>query len=284
LVTPLTDRPAMVRALAGRRTYAADHPINGRSPITAPPDDEEETPMPEPNGQGGGTLVYLVRHGATQLNNTTDTSQDRIRGWTDVPLTDEGREEAAKAAADLQDKNIGYLATSDLSRAKETADIIGQAIGVKPVAMRGLRPWDLGKFAGMSTKEALPQIAEYVQKRPGEPVPGGESFDDFKARAFAGLADALNAAGGKQLAIVTHHRVERLMEAWQQAGQPASHAIDIPAFLEKGDPPGGVEELHVDAEALGTADIQSASAGGTSPAPSRSMFPAEVPPGLDANA
>jgi broad specificity phosphatase PhoE len=268
----------MVRALAGRCTYAADHPINGRSPITAPPDDEDD--MPATNGQGGGTLVYLVRHGATQLNNTTDTSQDRIRGWTDVPLTDEGREEAAKAASALQDKDIGYIATSDLSRAQETADIIGKALGIEPQPMMGLRPWNLGEFSGKSTKEVLPKLAEYVQKRPGEPVPGGESFNAFKARAFEGIAEALEAAGSKQLALITHHRVERLMEAWLRAGQPASHAIDIPTFLQKGDPPGGVEELHIDAEALG----ESASEGGASQIPSRSMFPADAPPSLDADA
>lgn len=270
MAEPLQDRPAMVRALQGKRTYAADHPINGRSPITAPPDDEDEEPMPATNG---GTLIYLVRHGATKLNNTTDTSQDRIRGWTDVPLTDEGRREAESAAAALQGKGVGYLATSDLSRAEETADIIGKAIGVKPVPMMGLRPWNLGEFSGKSTKEALPQLAEYVQKRPDEPVPGGESFNDFKARAFAGIAEALKAAGQKQLAIVTHHRLERLMEAWQQAGQPASHAIDIPTFLEKGDPPGGVEELHIDSAAF-----QGDGGPDTTQPPERSMLPGPPPP------
>jgi broad specificity phosphatase PhoE len=266
----------MVRALAGRRTYAADHPINGRSPITAPPDDEgDSNPMPETNGSGGGTLVYLVRHGATQLNNTSDTSQDRIRGWTDVPLTDEGRQEAEKAAAELKDKGIGYIATSDLSRARETADIIGKALGIEPVPMMGLRPWNLGEFSGKSTKEALPQLAEYVQKRPDEPVPGGESFNAFKARAFEGLADALNAAGNKQLALITHHRVERLMEAWLRAGQPASHAINIPTFLQKGGPPGGVEELRIDADALGGGGE---GGDGAQPEGQPPMIPCEPPP------
>lgn len=247
MAAPLEDREGVVRALQGRRRYAGDHPINGRSPVTAPPDDDDDD---VDNDALGGPRVYLVRHGATKLNNTTDTSQDRIRGWTDVPLTDEGRREAESAAADLQGKGIGYIATSDLSRARETAEIIGKKLGLRPVSFQGLRPWDLGEFSGKSTKEVLPKIADYVQKHPEEPVPGGESFDSFKDRAFAGLQEALAAAKGRPLAIITHHRVERLMEAWQQAGQPANHAIDIPTFLQKGDPPGGVEELNINTAAL----------------------------------
>jgi alpha-ribazole phosphatase len=273
MAEPLNDREGVVRALQGKRTFAEDHPINGRSPIAAPPDQEgREEAL-------GGPRVYLVRHGATKLNNTTDTSQDRIRGWTDVPLTDEGRAEAKKAASALEGKGVGYIATSDLSRARETADIIGKKLGLKAVPMMGLRPWNLGEFSGKSTKEVLPQLADYVQKRPAAAVPGGESFDDFKERAFQGIADALKGAAGRPLAIVTHHRLERLMEAWRAAGQPASHAIDIATFLEKGDPPGGVEELHLDTAALkgGGGPDNPADGGGAVP-PKPSMIPATPPP------
>ncbi len=192
-----------------------------------------------------GGVIYILRHGATKLNNQTDMSEDRIRGWTDVPLAEEGRKEAQAAALKLKAKGVDAIVASDLSRAKETAAIIGKILGVKPAVSRGLRPWNLGTFAGTSTKEALPKIAEYAQKRPDKSVPEGESFNAFKERAFAGLADAIESNQGKVLVIVTHHRNERLYEAWEKAGRPEDLSIDLPTFLQKGDPPGGIKELAV---------------------------------------
>lgn len=194
------------------------------------------------------TEVYIVRHGATKLNNQTDMSEDRIRGWTDVPLADSGRVEARKAGLKLKSKGVQAIVSSDLSRAHETAQIIGKIVGVKPTATKGLRPWDLGAFAGCSTKDCLPKIAEYAQSKPDEPVPKGESFNQFKERAFAGLADALEAHPGKVLVIVTHHRDERLYEAWDRAGRREDLSIDMGTFLQKGDPPGGIKELKIGGE------------------------------------
>jgi broad specificity phosphatase PhoE/cation transport regulator ChaB len=198
----------------------------------------------------GLVTLHIVRHGATKMNNETDTSQDRIRGWTDVPLTDEGREEAVKAAGKLKKYGIQVIVHSDLSRATETAKIIGKELGIKPISSPKLRPWDLGKFSGMSTKDAMPQIEKYVRNEPDEPVPEGESFNDFRNRAFQGIKDAFKKAGGKTLAIVTHHRNERLMTAWDKVGQPADHTIDLNEFAKKGDPPGGVVEIDIDLKAL----------------------------------
>jgi broad specificity phosphatase PhoE len=217
-----------------------------------------------PNGapNNGSTIVYIVRHGATKLNNQVDMSEDRIRGWSDVPLVEEGREEARGAAKKLAGKGIKAIMTSDLSRAHETADIIGKVIGIKPIASQKLRPWNLGKLTGCTTKESLPKIANYVRNRPDEAVPGGESFNSFKARAFAGLAEAVtqNAA---PILIVTHHRDERLFEAWQKRGQPASHTIDLDTFLQKGDPPGGIKMMQIgkpESATSGAADMETTGA------------------------
>lgn len=189
--------------------------------------------------------VIIVRHGATKMNNQTDVSQDRIRSWLDVPLVKEGIDEAKETGEKLKGKGIKFVESSDLSRAKETADIIGKIIGVKPVYSHKLRPWDLGEFTGKSTKEALPKIAEYVKLKPNTKIPKGESFNTFKKRAFEGLAEAIARCKDNVIVIVTHHRLERLLEAWAKAGQPADHNIDLKTFLEKGDPPGGVRIIHV---------------------------------------
>ena len=198
--------------------------------------------------------LYIVRHGETKLNNDTDTSQDRIRGWTDVPLTDKGRQEAKVAGEKLKKHNIEVICCSPLSRAHETAKIIGKILNIKPVPIEGLKPWDLGELTGTSTKEALPKIAEYVRKKADKKVPEGESFNDFSNRAFEGFKEAIEKADGKTLCIVTHHRDERLIRAWVKAGCPADHHIDLDLFLQKGDPPGGVIALKINEENLGPGD------------------------------
>src|SRR5258706_18961 len=195
--------------------------------------------------------LYIVRHGETKLNNDTDTSQDRIRGWTDVPLTDKGRQEAKVAGEKLKKHNIEVICCSPLSRAHETAKIIGKILNIKPVTIDGLKPWNLGELTGTSTKEALPKIAEYVRKKADKKVPEGESFNDFSNRTFEGFKEAIEKADGKTLCVVTHHRDERLIRAWVKAGCPADHHIDLDFFLQKGDPPGGVVALKIDEEGLG---------------------------------
>jgi broad specificity phosphatase PhoE len=192
----------------------------------------------------------VVRHGATPLNNDTDLSEDRIRGWRDVPLAPAGKEEAKQAAEKLRHLGIQVIVTSSLVRAEETAQIISQQLGGIPVqANPNLRPWNLGNFTGATTKDALPQIAQYVTDRPDEPVPGGESFHQFMARANHGLQEAIQLANGRPLVVVTHHRNERLWKAEQATGwQPGQ--LDLDTFLQKGDPPGGVFEMQINPAVL----------------------------------
>src|SRR5215472_944111 len=213
------------------------------------------------NRRGKVATVYVVRHGATSMNNQTDLSQDRIRGWSDVPLAPQGREEAKKAAEELKQFGIQLIVTSDLTRAQETAHIISQELGGVPIQVsQKLRPWNLGDFTGANTKEALPKIAVFAQQTPDQPIPGGESFNQFKNRANQGLAEVVQLAQGRPVAIVTHHRDERLWKAEQAAGW--SGQVDLNVFLQKGDPPGGVFEMDVNPAALSSPAPQGGGAPG----------------------
>jgi broad specificity phosphatase PhoE len=193
--------------------------------------------------------IYVVRHGKTKFNGEAGISCDRERGWSDVPLTAEGREEARKAGAALKSKGLTAIVSSDLVRAKETAQIIGKIIGIKPEFSFKLRPWNLGDLTGMDMEKANPQIAAGT-KSPDKPVKGGESFNAFKTRAFQGLEEAVR-KHSDPLLIVCHHRLERLIAGWVKAGEPPSHAINLNTFLEQGDPPGGIIILHTSEAALG---------------------------------
>lgn len=183
--------------------------------------------------------LTIVRHGATRMNAKAGVSVDRERSFSNIPLTREGREEAEEAARKLQGKGIRLVRCSDLERAVETAQIISGVLKVDYKPSRKLRPWNLGTFTGKLMKDVTPQIAEYAKSKPDVPVPEGESFNAFRSRAFEGIAQFAD----DDALLVTHHRVERLLAAWNKAGQPISHAIDIAEFLKTGDQPGGIITL-----------------------------------------
>jgi probable phosphoglycerate mutase len=184
--------------------------------------------------------LWIVRHGATSLNGESNISVDRERGWSQVPLTAEGAEDARKAALKLQDKGIGAIVSSDLPRASETAEIIGKILEIDPEFSARLRPWQLGTYTDKAMTTVGPQIAAHARK-PDVCVPEGECFNEFKRRAFKGAAQAISRHLGKTLVLVCHLRVESLLKAWNTAGQPINHEIDVDAFLKQGDPPGGVK-------------------------------------------
>jgi broad specificity phosphatase PhoE len=192
----------------------------------------------------------VIRHGATKMNSQTDMSEDRIRGWRDVPLVAAGREEAHQAAADLSTEDIEVIVNSDLSRAEETAEIIGKDIGVKNHSTPLLRPWNLGVFTGKPTTEVLESIRRYACNTPDKSVPEGESFNTFCHRAARGLKTAFEIAGGKNLCIVTHHRDERFFFAWKAAGFPPDLGVEIKVFLEKGEAPGALMPFEIPRKAL----------------------------------
>lgn len=183
---------------------------------------------------------YIARHGATWQNAEAGVSEDRERSWSNAPLMQEGADEARKLAIKLRDMGagIGIIYCSDLVRSCQTAEIIGDILGIDAISSAKLRPWNLGVLTNKLMTQADPQIALYAQKRPDMAVPQGESFNDFKRRAFKGIAEAVGKYTDKTVLLVSHLRIESLLKAWQAAGQPISHGIDLDAFLKRGDPPG----------------------------------------------
>lgn len=204
----------------------------------------------------GLVTVWFMRHGATRFNNQTDMSQDRVRSWNDVPLTDEGREDAHKAGEKLA-KQVGdgscLIVSSSLGRAKETAQIVAKEIRaeggtVEVASTPKMLPWNLGKFTGMTTDEAHDGIKHYIEN-PDEVIDKGESFNDFRSRAVQGMLWALKKAGRRILIVVSHHRNERL---WATSGRPpeADAKIDAEKFLKPGEDPGDVTTFEFDPKAL----------------------------------
>jgi broad specificity phosphatase PhoE len=198
------------------------------------------------NGKGQKPMrdVQVIRHGATSLNND-DVSVDRIRGWKDIPLSKEGKDEAHTLADKIVDDPPDTIVSSDLKRAHDTAKIISDKTGV-PISdvSESFRPWNVGEYSGQVTSKAIPILGEYASEKPDEPIPGGESFNDFKDRFLSGVKSALSEYPGR-IAIVTHHRGERLLHAWGKAGFPESGDIDVKEFNKKGEPTGTILSLKI---------------------------------------
>jgi len=95
------------------------------------------------------TTLLLVRHGETAWN-----AQRRWQGHADVPLNARGREQAVELAERLAREHIAAIYTSDLSRARHTADIVGARLGVPVMTDPDLREIDVGPIEGLTAEEA----------------------------------------------------------------------------------------------------------------------------------
>ncbi len=130
--------------------------------------------------------MTLVRHGETEWNRAL-----RVQGTTDIPLNDTGRAQALEAAVELR-KSLGdmpvFLASSDLSRARETAEIIGAELGLEgPRQYPSLRERAYGDGEGLTAAE----FAERWGPWHSADVPGSEKRDDLRERAVRGLLDVV---------------------------------------------------------------------------------------------
>ena len=98
-------------------------------------------------------MILVARHGETADN----IPPQRVQGWRDVPLNDRGREQARELAAAATvatgDDGLAALWTSHLSRARETAEIVGQILGLEPRVDERLAESRRGSWEGRDVAE-----------------------------------------------------------------------------------------------------------------------------------
>jgi broad specificity phosphatase PhoE len=160
-------------------------------------------------------VLSVVRHGRTAWN-----AQRRFQGHADVPLDDTGREQARALAALLRDELFDHVVSSDLTRARETAEILLAGRELCLTSDAGWREMRFGSWEGLTWEEiaaANPALEHETQPRSYMP-PGGETFDalcERVASAVRRVAEALP-QGGRAL-VVTHagpmHALLRVLEA-----------------------------------------------------------------------
>ena len=121
--------------------------------------------------------LLVIRHGHTSLN--LPGADERLRGWLDVPLDQQGLDEAAQTA-DLirQNHDVDAIYCSDLRRARQTAEVLRRKTGATVTHTGDLRPWNLGVFCGQRVREIIPFLT-LLNQHPELAAPSGESFHQF---------------------------------------------------------------------------------------------------------
>lgn len=142
---------------------------------------------------------YMIRHGQTVAN-----AARVMAGWDDSPLTEEGRAQAAQAAKVVAAAapRPGLVVHSSLSRARDTASIINESLGLPMLANEDLRELHAGDWEGIHYDISYQPIVE------GRDPPGGETYDIFRARVRKGLAAGMEGREDPVL-FVTHGGVFR---------------------------------------------------------------------------
>ncbi len=117
--------------------------------------------------------LWLVRHGET-----TYSASKRVAGWSDPPLTENGRRQAEALRPVIDDRQFEGVWSSDLQRAVESARL---AMG-EPRADRRLRECDFGALEGCTYEEADSTYAEVFSEFRNFQAPAGESHEQFRSR------------------------------------------------------------------------------------------------------
>jgi len=147
--------------------------------------------------------LLLIRHGRSEMN-----AQGRIQGWLDSPLDDLGRAQAHAVARRLQCEGPALLYASDLRRAWETAQIIGQVLDIPLIPDARLRERNLGDIAGLYGEEIRDRfpdmVREWESSQRMRSAPGGEQPADFWARVVAAFDEIVGRHPQGVVGVVTH--------------------------------------------------------------------------------
>lgn len=150
-------------------------------------------------------MLYIIRHGKTEWN-----SRHKVQGRTDIPLNDEGRKMAEKAAKEYMDVHFDICYCSPLCRAKETADILLAGRNVPIVIDERLAEMSFGVCEGDSNiygKPDHPMYKFFMDPENYTAVPeGAESFEQLFSRTASFLRELAlpGLSRGEDILIVGH--------------------------------------------------------------------------------
>lgn len=155
--------------------------------------------------------VVFIRPGETEWNKI-----GRWQGIVGVPLNGHGRAQAERLAKFVRNIGLDALYSSDLRRAKDTAEIIAESAHTKVVYDGRLRERSMGEWQGLTLNEIqawYPEEYVRVQADPeGYQVPAGESRKQVAKRVHSAFEDILG-RGGMTIGIISHTTAIRALLA-----------------------------------------------------------------------
>jgi broad specificity phosphatase PhoE len=155
------------------------------------------------------TTLLLVRHGETDWNR-----DGRWQGHSDTNLNDAGREQARGVAAELDDIDVIY--SSDLARARETAEIIAEAVGRDVRTDERLRERSFGAWEGLTAPDIEERFAEDLASwrlGDGAGPDDAEPFDVFARRVQSFVDDTVARHPDETVLVVAHGGTIRVIHA-----------------------------------------------------------------------
>lgn len=167
--------------------------------------------------------ICIARHGETDWN-----LSGILQGWFDVPINDKGRSQAREMAQAFAAAGFGAVWSSPLGRARETAEIIADALKLAaPSIHEGIKERHFGAIQGIPKDELAelnPAMLEQILRRnPAGDFPDGESMDEFADRVLGAVADIGVRHRGERVLVITHGWVMDVITR-HVSGQPR-HAI-----------------------------------------------------------
>ncbi|HZY88901.1 MAG TPA: histidine phosphatase family protein [Gemmataceae bacterium] len=159
----------------------------------------------------GRTVLYLIRHGATEANLV---SPPRLQGRRHDPTLAQLGVRQAEATRDfLAVRPIDHCYCSPLLRAVQTAAIVAAPHGAAPQPLEALTECDVGDWEGLDWGTIRARQPDAYRRFHANPAafgyPGGESFRAVHERVAPALDGLLRAHAGGSLLVVAHHAVNR---------------------------------------------------------------------------
>ena len=153
---------------------------------------------------------YIVRHGQTNWNILGKT-----QGHGNSDLTAKGIEQATELAESIVNYPIDYIYSSDLGRAVQTAQILGDKLNIKVEETEALREMGFGEWEGLLIDEIKTNYASVYTTWRNEPhlaqIPGGETLHLIKDRVDSFIQSLNEKYDNKHILLVTHSVTVRVM-------------------------------------------------------------------------
>lgn len=150
--------------------------------------------------------IFVARHGQTQWN-----AEKRVCGLTDLPLTEQGLQQAEALADALAEQPIHLIISSPMLRARQTANAVARKRNLPVMTDDRLTEQNYGIFEGVNRKDPgfLANKRQFAYR-----YPGGESMMDVAYRVYGLLNELKEKYPEKNILLVCHGGICRIVRTY----------------------------------------------------------------------